>query len=203
VKPASPLPTSFPDQLTLKLGQEDEAGRADTWLTGGVLSIVFVHTGVFKGAFASKTTDAKSEIWVPVARPGAGVTLKNTPPLAPGGRKPTRGFRGAEPVAGSIDPRVHVSVCVAIFSFASTLTSKLCVGRRSATVVNSLTPAPGLNEPGGTGTWMEEAPFGRLIPKSVSVLGFTLGTSGWVTTTCWAGTGAVGSLLKEIPYVRD
>ena len=43
VNPASPLPTSLPDQLTRKSGQVELAGSVETWLTGAVLSIVLIQ----------------------------------------------------------------------------------------------------------------------------------------------------------------
>src|ERR1035438_704786 len=120
VKPWMPLPTSLPDQFTLKFGHDCEAVKAETWLTGFELSMVFVQIAVLIGACPSKTTVACSATWVPVARPGVGVTLKEAFAPAPGGRNPTRGLKGGKPVVGSIDVSVQVSVWVVRFSLAST-----------------------------------------------------------------------------------
>jgi hypothetical protein len=101
------------------------AVNAETWLTGLALSIVFVQIAVLIGVCPSNTTDACSATWVPVARPGIGVTLKDTLAAALGGRNPTRGLKGGNPVVGSIDVKVQASVRVARFSFASTFTRRL------------------------------------------------------------------------------
>ncbi len=48
-------PTSVPVHWTVKLADDSKAGSAETLLVGGVLSMVFSHTGVSIGAFTSKT----------------------------------------------------------------------------------------------------------------------------------------------------
>ncbi len=47
-----------PDQETWKASVISFEGKASTWLTGALLSMVFDHVGVGIGAFASKTTVA-------------------------------------------------------------------------------------------------------------------------------------------------
>jgi hypothetical protein len=53
-----------------------------------VLSIVLDHVGVLMGAFISKTIVAVFWMTVPVVTVALGITVKNTLPSAPGGRKP-------------------------------------------------------------------------------------------------------------------
>jgi hypothetical protein len=55
-----------------------------------------------------------------------------------------------------------------------------------------------LKEAGETATWTLLEPFGRLITGRLRVDKLTFAPNGWVTTTCWAGALAEGSLLKEI-----
>jgi hypothetical protein len=112
------------------------------------------------------------------------VTLNATFAPAPGGRKPIKGFKGGNPVAGSIELNVHVSVCVAGFSFASTFTRRLCVGRRSTFVVNLFTLAAGLKAPAGIGTGTAVPPLGMVMAGKVRVDKFTFAPNGCVTTTC-------------------
>jgi hypothetical protein len=135
VNPCKPLPTSLPDQLTRKAGHVDEVGRADMWLTGGVLSIVLVHVAVLMDGFASKTTLAVFEIWVPVTMVCVGNTEYETVPCTPGGSTPTVGSAGGSPVVGSTDENCHVNVRDTWFSVAATLTRRFCVGRKSMAVL--------------------------------------------------------------------
>src|SRR5580693_7871081 len=98
-KLCSPLPMSLPDQLTLKAGQVDVDRSAETWLTGGELSIVLTQVAVLMGEAPTNTIEACSSSCVPVARPCCCVTLYDRLAPAPGGRNPTNGFTGGWPVA--------------------------------------------------------------------------------------------------------
>ena len=107
-----------------------------------------------------------------------GVTLKETLAPAHGGRKPIKGFKGGNPVTGSIEVNVHVSVCVAGFSFASTFTRSLWVGRRSTFVVNSFRLAPGLKAPAGIGTATAVPLLGTVTTGNVRLDTFTFAPNG-------------------------
>src|SRR6185312_990378 len=116
-----PAPLSVPDQVTgndrvvAVPAMVSTDGRAATVLTGRSASRVFVNVGVTIGAFASKTTEAKLGILVPVIWAAAsGVTLYVTlpwpiTPSVSGGKKPSDGSDGARLVFGSSVVKVHLS----------------------------------------------------------------------------------------------
>src|ERR1035438_9553401 len=116
-----PDATSLPDHDTGNIAVASIAGSVATALTGGVTSMVFSQVGVPMGALASKTTVARLAIWVPVVRLLLGLTVKVTlpwpsTPLTSGGRKPTVGSLGGNPVLGSIEVNVHLSRPVSGFT---------------------------------------------------------------------------------------
>src|SRR4029077_6394867 len=131
-----PEPTSLPDQFNVKLAVVSVAGRAGTWLVGGVLSRGLSHVGVLICALTSKTIVAWFCIWAFFGRPCFGFTVKNTLPLPPAGRKPTVGSLGGRPVAGSSDWKFQVSDPFAEFNLELTATRRFVAGRRSTVVEN-------------------------------------------------------------------
>src|SRR6266478_978568 len=181
-----PEPTSLPDHFNVKLAVVSVAGRALTWLVGGVLSRVLSHVGVLMGALTSKTIVARFCIWVFVGRPCFGFTVKKTLPLPPGGRKPTVGSLGGRPVAGSSDWKFHVSNPFVEFNLELTATRRFVAGRRS-TVVEKV-----VWKGGGVNNWVPKP-----IGPRLSVPRLSLVLSSWsVIDTCCAGAVAVGSFPK-------
>src|SRR5262245_46759235 len=83
-----------------------------TLLDGEPLSMVFNQVFVLMAAFVSNTIEALFVICVPVARPERGLIVKETCPSplpveSSGGRNPTDGSLGSDPVIGSMVERIH------------------------------------------------------------------------------------------------
>lgn len=71
---------------------------------------------------------------MPVVRDELMLAVKETDPFPPGGRKPTLGSTGGDPVLGSIDCNVHVSSPVEVLSDTVTFTRRFIVGFKSTCV---------------------------------------------------------------------
>lgn len=70
-------PGSTPDQLTVNVSDVCPAASASTWLVGDTLSMVFIQSLVWIGAFWSKTIVAvrPTPTWVSEAIPAVGSTV--------------------------------------------------------------------------------------------------------------------------------